>query len=232
MKYFVIFLMLATSLTAIKAQDTDLSNRDVSVLILDKKNRPMSHIIVRSLNSTRADITDLTGLIVLSDVTDNDVISLILPRYGETHIPVTGMDSIVVTLRSARRYSYAVNGGASVLIDKRNKNEPSNVIDVPALMNQHAYKSLIELLQGQVPGLNITSGRNSRESTVNIRGERSLMGSSEPLVVVNGMAMMGQNLAEIDGIVSVHDIKTIEVQKSSSEWGVRGANGVILIHTR
>ena len=69
---------------------------------------------------------------------------------------------------------------------------------------------------------------------VRIRGASSVTGSNEPLYVVDGMemvagpgrALMGINPADITGIEVLKDIGSI------SAYGVRGANGVVLISTR
>ena len=212
------------------AQDIDMSMRDVSLKVINKRGRAVNGIIVQSINAGKAGITDRSGLFVFVDMTDNDTISLILPRYGETMIPVAGMDSIVVTLRSARLYSYMNTDGQNVNVEK-NKTEPNTLLDVPALMKQQHFNSLVDLLQGRVAGLNITqSGGRSGEVTTNIRGERSFLLSSEPLVVLDGMPM--GTLTEVNAFLNVRDVKTIEVQKGASEWGARGSNGVILIKTK
>ena len=230
MKRIMIFPLLILMSVSAWAQEADLPARDISLVVLDKRGRPIEKIIVRSLNNSNAGMTDSKGLFVFTDMTDDDRISVYLPKYGETVIPVAGMDSIVITLRSARRYSYIDNEGKSVFIDRENKTEASTVLDVQALLQQYAYKSLLDLLQGRVPGLNISQSSGIGGTTTNIRGQSSLS-STEPLVVLDGMPMNG-SLGDIDSMVNVYDVKTIEVLKSASEWGVRGANGVILINTR
>ncbi|MDR1672190.1 MAG: TonB-dependent receptor plug domain-containing protein [Bacteroidales bacterium] len=184
---------------------------------------------MQSLTAGKAGVTDRAGLFVFQDMTDSDSISVMLPSYGETVIPVTGMDSIVVTVRSARRYSYLNSEGRSVIIEK-DKIEPSTLLDVPALLKQRSCNSLYELLQGRVAGLDMTPSGSGGEVTANIRGQRSFMLSNEPMVVMDGMPI--GTISEANAIVNVHDIKTIEVLKSASEYGVRGANGVILIKTK
>jgi len=231
MKYIVMFVLFILMSAGLSAQEKDSPGRNISLIVLDKKGRPIERIIVRTLNNTNAGMTNRKGVFVFTGMTDDDKISMFLPKYGETIIPVTGMDSIVVTLRSPRRYSYVSNEGQNVIIDKE-KVEPKDMIDVQALLSRTHYSSLIDLLKGaNIAGLNITqSGTASGGASVNMRGERSFMLSSEPLVVVDGLPV--GTLTEANHMVNVHDIKTIEVQKTGSEWGVRGANGVIVINTK
>jgi len=233
MKYISIFSLLIFMSIATYSQETEAPKRNVSLLILDKKGRPVNQVIVRSHSANKAGFTDNKGLFVFTGLTDGDTISMILPKYGETFIPVAGMDSLVVKLRSARRFYYENNEGQSVVIDKRNNTEANALIDAQALLKQHPYGSLVDLLQGaNVAGLQISNagGRAGGNVSTNIRGERSLTLSSEPLVVLDGLPV--GELNDANQLINVYDILTIEVQKSSSEWGVRSANGVILVKTK
>ena len=231
MKYVNLILMLVFTSFAVWAQDVvDVPKRDVYLKVVNKKGRPVRNVLVQSFSTSQAGMTDRMGLFLFNNMTDDDNITLLLPKYGETVIPVTGLDSIVVMLRSARLYTFVNNEGNSIIIEK-DRTQPNDKLDVEALLRQRNYNSLSELLQGRVAGLEISTGNGIGGAvTANIRGQRSFMLSNEPLVVLNGMAY--GTLSEANAMLNVHDIKTIEVQKSGSEWGVRGANGVILIVTK
>jgi len=86
-------------------------------------------------------------------------------------------------------------------------------------------------LQGQVAGVNINkvSNRPGEGFNIDIRGLSTFDGSSEPLVVVDGV--MGANM----NVLNPNDIESIDVLKDASStaiYGSRGANGVILITTK
>lgn len=69
---------------------------------------------------------------------------------------------------------------------------------------------------------------------VRIRGGTSVYGDSEPLYVIDGMTVQAGPGGALQGI-NPYDIVRIEVLKdigSTAAYGVRGANGVILITTR
>jgi len=86
-----------------------------------------------------------------------------------------------------------------------------------------------QALQGQVAGVNIVtqSGSPGGASTINIRGI-STNGDNRPLILVDG------NVIEDLSVVNPSDIKNITVLKDASAgiYGVRAANGVILITTK
>ena len=223
----IIFLLIVISV-GVWAQNADSPNRDISLKIVNKRGRAVRNVIVHSVNSGNIGVTDRTGLFIFSDMSDDDNISIMLPRYGEVIVPVAGFDSIVVTLRSASSYSYVDKDGEKVLIH-RNKAEPTTLLDVPLLLKQRGYTSLVGLLQGHAPGLNISAGNSPGEVTANIRGTSSLRQSNEPLVVVDGIPV--GTISEADRSVNVYDIKTIEILRTAPDYGIRGANGVILIIT-
>ncbi len=101
-------------------------------------------------------------------------------------------------------------------------------------------------LQGRVAGLNIvqSSAEPGGGTRMRIRGSNSLLGSNEPLVVVDGFPVEG---GEASGSVrggsgtnalanlSPDDIESVQVLKDASAsaiYGSRASNGVILIETK
>jgi len=89
------------------------------------------------------------------------------------------------------------------------------------------------LLQGQAPGVvaKQTSGQPGQELQVEIRGNSSLGANSDPLYVVDGFPV-GTN---VGNSLNSNDIESITVLKdaaSTSVYGSRGANGVVLITTK
>ncbi len=86
-----------------------------------------------------------------------------------------------------------------------------------------------QALQGQVAGVNITasSGAPGAGSNIRIRGV-STNGDNRPLILVDG------NVIEDLSVINPKDIENINVLKDASAgiYGVRAANGVILVTTK
>ena len=229
--FFLFVLMPATTM----AQNIDSQRRNISLIILDKKERPMSKVLVRSLNTAKVGFTDRKGLFVFADMSDNDTVSMMLPKYGEILIPVVGMDSIVVKLRSARSYYYVGNDEQSDLFKKskrdvlnETKTESTDLLDVQEMMKKHTYRSLVDLLQ-TIPGLSFSQTAGNTTSA-NIRGASSINGTNEPLIVLDGVAL--GSFSQAENLINIYDIKTIEVQRNATQFGAFGANGAILIKTK
>lgn len=85
------------------------------------------------------------------------------------------------------------------------------------------YSNIYEYLRGRVAGVDVNG------TTIRIRGERSILGSNDPLILVDGI-----DTSDIS-YLSPDEIQSVDVLKDASTtamYGTRGANGVILITTR
>jgi TonB-linked SusC/RagA family outer membrane protein len=88
-----------------------------------------------------------------------------------------------------------------------------------------------QALQGQLPGVVVTKGSNlpGQAFSIDIRGENTITGVTEPLVVIDGV--IGGRLRDINPA----DIQSIDILKDASStaiYGSRGANGVIIITSK
>jgi len=100
-------------------------------------------------------------------------------------------------------------------------------------IRQSPGQSLEQLLLTRVPGLALERAADGHTKLV-LRGKTTILGDDEMLFVVNdiplGPAVSG-NLAAVD----IHDIETVQVLReavATAAYGVRGANGVIVIRTK
>lgn len=88
-------------------------------------------------------------------------------------------------------------------------------------------------LEARVPGIIVARTPNGGLA-IRIRGNSSIMANTEPLYVIDGLEIQPGPAGALSGI-NPHDIASIEVLKdaaSLSFYGVRAANGVILITTK
>ena len=87
-----------------------------------------------------------------------------------------------------------------------------------------SYSSIAEYLQGRVPGVRVTENGG-----IQIRGNNNLNGQpSEALIVVDGIIC--DNINNLNP-VNIHSVEVLK-DGSSSIYGSRGGNGVVLITTK
>lgn len=92
---------------------------------------------------------------------------------------------------------------------------------------------LEKVLQGRVAGVTVTRAADGGIA-VRIRGASSIYGNADPLYVLDGVPIQAGPNGSLTGI-NPYDIESIKVLKDPAEtamYGVRGANGVILIKTK
>ncbi|MGE5456961.1 MAG: SusC/RagA family TonB-linked outer membrane protein [Methanococcaceae archaeon] len=94
------------------------------------------------------------------------------------------------------------------------------------------------ILQASIPGVwsTQTSGAPGDHQKVKIRGINSIFGCTDPLYIIDGVAVPIVNLHSL-GIadLNIHDIETITVLKDASStaiYGYQGGNGVVIIDTK
>ena len=216
-------VVLTTWAGHIQTENKKDTLRPYSVRIVDRRGKPMEGLVVSVPRLEEAFLTNEKGFIEVEGVYDTDSIVVFLPYIGEAHIPCEGTDSIQITVRSKKRYR--VQDRKEIVSLRANQ---SNTIDnVPELLKKRPARNLAELLQGQIPGLFISLGPSGM--TANIRGINSILSGTEPLIVIDGMAY--DSFSVVNSFLDVNNIQSIQVQKDGGLYGVRGANGVIIITT-
>lgn len=88
-----------------------------------------------------------------------------------------------------------------------------------------------EMIEGRFPGVHVV--RTANGLSLRIRGVSTFLGSSEPLIVIDGMPLHGGGNALVG--INPNDIARIDILKDAGAtaiYGSRGANGVVLITTK
>lgn len=108
----------------------------------------------------------------------------------------------------------------------------SSIVDAPNTSRELGYTlSLTDRLRN-IAGVQVQGSGAS--AIIKIRGNSSILADTEPLFVLNGQPFEG-DFATFHSFVDVDSIKKIKVLKDSGDlalYGVRGANGVILVEYR
>lgn len=93
---------------------------------------------------------------------------------------------------------------------------------------QAQYKDIFELIRGRVPGVIVGQASAGSTPRIYIRGIGTNSDQTQPLFIVDGLEM--ENVSSIDPN-NVYEIDVIK-DGTASIYGMKGANGVILITTK
>jgi len=230
--------------------------RTITGKIVDvKDNSPLVDATVSVVGKQVSAKTKADGSFTIN--VPQDATQLAVTYIGYTNqtinIPASNNVSISMTGSSQNLNEVVVIGYGTA----RKKDLTGAVASVKAKdFNQGTIAAPDQLLQGKVPGLEITnnSGQPGAATTIKIRGNNSIRASNNPLYVVDGVPLDGRtakpslNFGGAAGLdfgttpesnpllyINPNDIAQIDVLKDASAaaiYGSRGANGIIVITTK
>lgn len=211
-------------------QSLSAQNRVVSGKVLDTGQQPIIGVVVQVEGSTKADFTSIDGEFKLEVPSGNVVLNVSFLGYIPQKVTVpSSKDNITIYMQEdAYQLDEAVVIGYGT--QKRvNLTGSVSVVGSKDLENR-VSPSVTHMLQGSVPGLNITttSGKPGSSATINVRGFTSIRSEDGPLVVIDGA------VGDLDR-VNPNDVESISVIKDGSAaavYGARAAFGVILVTTK
>lgn len=225
LKAAAILLFLCTSIS-LSAQSL------VTGRVVDEANEPIIGAYIQIQGVNNGTMTDLDGNYELG-VPSYDTAVLIVSYMGfETQtIPLKGRARLNVTMRGTANELEEVTVVAYGTQKKETLTGSISSVRTDALLKS-PNPSVANSLAGQIPGLSSvsTSGQPGAEDpSIYIRGVGSLSDeASSPLILVDGVE---RSFFQMDP----NEIESVTVLKDASAtavFGVRGANGVILVTTR
>lgn len=215
-------LLLNTSLIAQRSID--------GVVLEQSSEQPLMGVNVIKKNTNEGVTSDFDGKFTLNNVLPGDVYVISYVGFKSKEIIIEDqtslsilldedsalLDEIVVVGYGSQLKSNVVGSVVSVEVDKASQIPTTNVT---------------ELLRGRAAGVQVNLGdpRPGGNSSIIIRGNVSVAGGNNPLIIVDGLPF--DNLNDI----SPDDIQSVEILKdaaSTAIYGARASNGVVLVTTK
>jgi len=203
-------------------------NLRVQGRVLDELGEGLIGAGVVIQGTTTGTVTDFDGNFVLPSVPRGATLEISCIGYSTQLIQVTGQ-SITVTMEPD---SHSLDEAVVVAYGQQKKVTITGAVS--AVSGEGLLKAPVanvaNALQGNLPGVSAVQASGmpgADEPVIRIRGVGSL-NSAEPLVLVDGVE---RSFSQLDA----NEIESISVLKDASAtavFGVRGANGVILVTTK
>lgn len=216
--------------------------KKVTGKITDEDGIPLPGVSVMVKGSTIGVATNIDGEYIIEFDGDNVVLVYSFVGMTSQEITYTGqqLQNITMFADTEQMAEVVVTGYQSI-----SKERASGSFD--KLSTDHLEKaasSISERLQGTLAGVN-TTVRADGSMDFEIRGQSSLFGDAQPLVVIDGFPVVqeeildkyGQLIERVDPFATINpnDVESITVLKDAaagSIWGAKSANGVIVITTK
>lgn len=199
-------------------------NKKIHGRITDEDGNTLPGVSVVVKGTSIGSATDIDGHFELSLPANSKTVVFSFIGMIPQEIAYTGQAVIDVVLKADTEQMDEVVVTGYQTIKKGRATGSFQILSNEDLDNV-ASLDLTQKLQGIAAGVKV-----NREGEILIRGKATLSAESKPLIVVDGFPWMG-SLAEIN----TNDIDQITVLKdaaSTSIYGVRGANGVVVITTK
>ncbi|MBO7051180.1 MAG: SusC/RagA family TonB-linked outer membrane protein [Prevotella sp.] len=249
-RLFTILLILVGGIAGALSQNS----RTITGVVMDGEldNEPLigATVGVGDKKVQTGTVTDINGKFTLTVPEDAQSIRVSYVGYdAKTVLLKSGVSHYSVTLSASGHSISEVVVTGYQNIDRRKLTAAVSEIKISD-ENLGAIKNIDEALAGQIAGVSSvsTSGAPGSPAKIRIRGTASINGVQEPLWVLDGMPLEGndiptmENLNDIDDIYQTSiaglnpaDIDNITVLKDAAAtaiYGARAANGVIVITTK
>lgn len=199
----------------------------VSLTIINSKGKIQKNLkglITLESEETAREISK-TGQMTLM-VQDEDILHMVFSDNVYS-INVGDADSLVVKMNNKRSLGgYFTDNTRDLMTDFGYSFLADNQHAATVIKNTDyvSYASLMDYIVGRVPGVQVQG------NSLLIRGPSSINSGTDPLVVIDG-AVAG-TFQEVNVYFNPRDIESVTIDKMGSAYGVRGANGVIMITTK
>lgn len=222
-----------------------IAQRTISGTITDDKKEPLIGASVLVKGTSTGTISDVSGAFSFS-----------IPANGTTLIiSYTGYASKEIAIGASNNYNVMLEQEAIDLSDivivgygTQSKKELTGSVSkiTSETISRLPVTGVDQALQGQAPGVQVTSASGTPGASVSIRvrGPSSISAGNQPLYVVDGIpintgsySQIGVGGQQTNALADLNpaDIESIDVLKdaaAASIYGSRASNGVVIITTK
>lgn len=218
-----IFLLVLAGAVHITCWGQD---RNVSGTIVSENGYPMKNIRLTIADLPVSVKTNKNGEFTLKRIHPEDTIIVHIAKRNYIKFPLGDNDSLKLVLSDkmvAIHNESNVTVNTPILTGTSYNNETRAVSLITSKMIERTNAlTIADAIKGMVPGVTVSG------SSITMRGNKSLNLSQEALVIVDGI----ETTFEHANSMSVHDVHSIEILKDGFGYGVKGANGVVIIKTK
>jgi len=224
----LLYQVMDNNLIVIKENPNAVPDVVIRGTVTGENNTPLSGASVQVKGTSNGTTTNNDGVFTLTVPDANVTLVISSVGYNSQEVALGGRTDITVSLVASTQTMdqvVVVGYGSS---SRRDLTAPVGVVN-PEELNKRMTASPMQALQGNATGVQVvTTGAPGSTPTVRIRGVGSF-NNTAPLYVVDGMF--------VDNIdfLNTNDIGEMSVLKDASAaaiYGVRAANGVVLITTK
>ena len=197
-------------------------------IIVDASDNPMKGIRVNIVGLFKYRKTNANGIFTFNKVFENDTLMVYYNDKKAVKIPIDPVHSPKITLYDQYASCATSVDTTKYLYQPVTKKAYNNDIITERQIKERTPKDLVEILRGNIAGLRIIQDGGIAKAS--LRNSTSFELNTEPLFIIDHSEY--ETLEAANNSVSPEDIKEITVIKDGNGYGMKGANGVIIITTK
>jgi TonB-linked SusC/RagA family outer membrane protein len=221
--------------------------RKVTGKVLDAESKsPMIGVSVLLKGTNTGSTSDKDGSFSLNVPTSGGALIISFVGMQAQEVPLTNQSNYEVTLQADTKQLMEVTVTALGFEQNKDVQGATSAKVTGLAISRTGETGVINGLAGRASGVQISrsAGDPGAGSYIQIRGQSTITGDNQPLVIIDGIPMSNSSIGENTGGVrqqsrlndlNPNDIANVEILKGASAaslWGSRAANGVMVITTK
>ncbi len=207
-------------------------DRVVSGTVTDENGSSMPGVNVLLKGTSTGTATDVDGNFKISIANDQSTLIFTFVGYATSEV-IVGARSVVNL-----QLTPDVQTLTELVVTGYTSQRKADITGAVAVVDAEALKTFKtanvgQQLAGRAPGVTVsTNGSPGAESNIRVRGISSLLASSDPLFIIDGVQIQGDKA--LNGL-NPNDIESMQVLKDAGSAGIYGARanaGVIIVTTK
>lgn len=225
-----------------------LAQKTVTGIVRDASG-PLPGVNIVEKGTLNGVSSNVDGNFTIKVTSDNAILVVSFVGFITQEISVEGKEKLNITLKEkAQELGVVVVNALGIRVDKRTLGATVSKVKGDAL-GSSGETSVINSLQGKVSGVRIarSNGDPGAGSSIQIRGANTISGSTQPLIVLDGVPISNDNINGSNSAsggtsqqsrlndINEDDIESVNILKGASAaavWGSQAANGVVVITTK
>ncbi len=230
-----------------------LAQRTISGVVTDGGNGdPLIGANVIIKGTTTGTVCDVNGAYSLSVPEGANTLVFSYIGYNPTEVELTGSNTLDVTLSEGVLLESVTVNALGLKQNKDKTGSASSTVRGEAMVKS-GETGILQGLAGKSSSVVVTrtGGDPGAGAYIQIRGQNTITGNTQPLIVIDGMPVFNSSFGsnrvatgnQTDGVVqqsrlndiNPDDIESMEILKGAAAaalWGTRAANGVVVITTK
>lgn len=202
---------------------------NVSGIVTDEEGEPLIGVNIQVKGSDKGTSTDFDGQFTIDDIDENAVLVVSYVGYQTQEVEVSGKTNLEIVLTSDSQIL------DEIVVVGMGEQRKASVIGAISNVNMDDLKvpsrSLVNALAGKMAGAVVVqrSGELGRDNAAFwIRGISTFSSNRTPLILVDGVE---RDMHDLDP-ENVESVSILKDASATAVYGVRAANGVVLVTTR